>query len=806
MVNKQTIATKATCYHCGEVCTHTQIQFNDLQFCCDGCKMVYTILHKTGMCDYYEISKHPGSNQRITVRENKFDYLNDTTIVQQLISFKNNEQTHVSFYLPQIHCSSCLWLLENLHQMNTSVISSKVNFTKKEVDIIFNHTHVSLKQVAELLTSIGYEPYISLQQLGNKKPYTDKSKLYKLGVAGFCFANIMLFSFPEYLGIDAKEQQLVYVFRYLNVLFSLPVFFYSASEFYISAFNGLKHKFLNIDAPIVLAILVTFVRSIIEVFTNVGSGYFDSLSGIVFFMLVGRVLQNKTHEQLNFERDYTAYFPIAVHKIIQENKTTIVSLPNIQLNDTLLIHEAELIPADGIITRGTALIDYSFVTGESVPVVKEMGEIVYAGGKQLSGNIEILVVKEVAQSYLTKLWNNEALQHEKNNSKNSFVHSLSKYFTWIVLFIATIAGLYWFYHAPSYMWPAITAVLIVACPCALLLSNTFTNGNILRIFSNKKLFLRNAQTIESLATINHIVFDKTGTLTKREEQTIVYEGTPLSTLQKIQVTSLAAYSTHPLSKAISTFLHEHNTVKVLAYKSFIGSGIEGIVNDDVISLGSKKFILKQSTETDSETAVYVAIEGKVLGRFIVQNQYRKHIQSLLKKLQSYFTISILSGDNEGEKEYLQSLLGKSAILLFQQTPEDKLNMIKQLQQQGKNILMIGDGLNDAGALKQANVGIAVADNTNNFTPASDGIIDAETLPQLLQFLQLCKWNKRIVIMAFIVSMLYNIIGIFFAVQGLLSPMIAAILMPLSSLTILLITFGMSNLLSHKLLSNKNLSF
>ncbi len=216
-----------------------------------------------------------------------------------------------------------------------------------------------------------------------------------MGVAGFCFANIMLMSFPEYLGIDDKEDQLLIFFRYLNLILSLPVFFYSAGEFYTSAWNALKQKFLNIDAPIVLAIWVTFARSLYEVFTGTGSGYFDSMTGIVFFMLAGRVLQDRTHRQLNFDRDYTSYFPVAVTRINNDSPDT-VTLPDIRLNDTLLIHNQELIPADGIITRGRALIDYSFVTGESLPVAKEMGEIVYAGGKQVGGNIEVLVIKEVA--------------------------------------------------------------------------------------------------------------------------------------------------------------------------------------------------------------------------------------------------------------------------------------------------------------------------------------------------------------------------------------------------------------------------
>src|SRR3954467_12882113 len=223
---KQQAIQQTTCFHCGEDCGKHPIVSDEKAFCCEGCKMVYEILNQGGLCNYYELSKNPGTNRKIQVRKDKFAFLDDEKIKQLLISYTDETQTHVSFYLPQMHCSSCLWLLENLHRLNENIISSKVNFTRKEGDIIFNHQKVSLRQVAELLTSIGYEPYISFNNMKQAKPKLDKSKIYKLGVAGFCFANIMLLSFPEYLGIDAKEQNLVNLFRYLNLFLSLPVFFY----------------------------------------------------------------------------------------------------------------------------------------------------------------------------------------------------------------------------------------------------------------------------------------------------------------------------------------------------------------------------------------------------------------------------------------------------------------------------------------------------------------------------------------------------------------------------------------------------
>ena len=790
MGNKET-AVVVQCYHCGENCVDKPIHAHEKEFCCEGCKMVYEILNQNGLCDYYSISKNPGINQRIKIRENKFSFLDDENIQQSLTVFKDDHQTHISFYLPQMHCSSCLWLLENLHKLNEHIISSKVNFTRKDADIVFNHRSISMRQVAELLTAIGYEPYISLSDAKRAKPRINKSKIYKLGVAGFCFANIMLLSFPEYLGIDAKEQSLLNTFRYLSVLLSLPVFFYSSSELYMSAWKSLKHGFLSIDAPIVLAVVVTFGRSLYEVLSGTGSGYFDSMSGIVFFMLIGRVLQDKTYEQLSFERDYTSYFPIAVTRVKDENEET-VALPDIQLNDTLLIHNQELIPADGILTRGKAVVDYSFVTGESLPVEKEMGEIIYAGGKQIGSNIEMLVVKEVAQSYLTKLWNRDEFKRNSIDSERSFVHLLSKYFTWIVLFLSISSAAYWYFHDVSRMWVAATSVLIIACPCALLLSNTFTNGNILRILGRKHLYLRNAQTIEDIAGIDYIVFDKTGTLTTGRYNEIAYDGKTLSKEAKRRIVALASQSTHPMSKAIASWTNENSRLKVAAFEEHAGKGIEGIVEGELITLGSKSYVTGVHTERDIESAVYLSAGGNLLGKFTFRNHYRNNVPLMIKRLRKNYEMAVLSGDNAGEKEYLQELLGFDANILFHQKPEDKLEAIKHLQQMGKKVMMVGDGLNDAGALRQANVGIAVTENSNNFTPASDAILEANELPRLYKFIQLCKDNKKVVIAAFTVSILYNIVGNYYAVQGLLSPMYAAILMPTSSISILLITFGFSN--------------
>lgn len=758
--------------------------------------MVFQILNQSNLCEYYNLNENPGISQRINVRKDKFAFLDDEKIQLQLISFQDEKQVHVTFYLPQMHCSSCLYLLENLHRLNEGIISSKVNFTRKEADIVFIRSKTSLRKVAETLTSTGYEPYISLNDLKEKRPAINKSMVFQLGVAGFCFGNVMLLSFPEYLGIDASETALRGVFRWINFGLAIPVLLYSALPFYTSSWKSLRHKFLNIDAPIALAIIITFIRSAYEVISGTGGGYFDSMTGIVFFMLAGRILQDKTYRQLSFERDYTSYFPVAV-SIIKEDKETPAQLPDIKPGDTMLIHHEELIPADGILTKGKAFIDYSFVTGESLPVLKEVGELVYAGGRQTGGNIEILVVKEVTQSYLTKLWNKDEMKEQAEAKSVSFVHLLSRWFTYIVLSIAIATAICWQLNDPAKLWPAVTAIFIIACPCALLLSNTFTNGNILRILGRNRFYLRSSQVIEDVANTTHIVFDKTGTLTSTRQQDIVYEGKDLTPYQEQQLASLAACSTHPLSKALTKYLDGGKQVTITGFKETTGHGIEGYAGDSLFKLGTYHFVTGDAI-SKAGTAVFASIENEFFGCFQFSNHYREEIPGLIKKLKNQYRLSVLSGDNEAERVTLQKMLGSKATLLFHQQPEDKLNYIKQLQQQGEKVMMIGDGLNDAGALKQSDVGVAVTEQANNFTPGSDAIIEANQLSRLTRFIRLCHANRNIVVASFVLSVVYNIIGLFFAVQGNLSPLIAAVLMPSSSLSILLITFGSSSFLAGRM--------
>lgn len=796
--------TKKPCYHCGEACLDT-IQLEGKDFCCEGCKQVYLLLNENNLCAYYDLDKMPGFTAKGKFVSDKYGFLDDAGTQQKLVQFSSDTQTNVTFHLPQMHCSSCVFLLENLHRINQGIIRSQTNFQKKEVFISFNPQLITLRNVVELLAFIGYEPSITLNDTSGTQTKTtfNKLQIYKIGIAGFCFSNIMMLSFPEYFSSGNIEiAGLKQTFSYLIFALSLPVLFFSASEFFISAFKSIRQRILNIDAPIALAIIVTYARSYYEIISGNGAGFLDSGTGIVFFMLIGRWFQNKTYDSLSFDRDYKSYFPLGVTRISNGTEKNI-PVTQLEKGNTILIRNEEMIPADAILLNGNANIDYSFVSGENKPVEKNSGDLIYAGGKQIGSAIQLQIVNEVSQSYITRLWNNDIFNSPKNTEK-SFIHPWSKYFTIVLFSIALCAVIYWGIYDTSKILPALTAVLIVACPCSLLLSATFTYGNLQRIFGKHKLFLKNTSVIETLAKINTVVFDKTGTITHGHATEVSYQGTPLNDNEKSIIHYLSKQSAHPLSKIITSHFNDSKESNLLVeqYKEHTGKGIEAIVNHVPVKIGSGDFIGKGNSNVisyDTGSHVHLMMNNVHMGRFSVSNHYREGLAKPINLLkQNKFMLHVLSGDNNTELQNLQHLFGKETCIKFQQSPQNKLDYIRQLQKENKQVLMLGDGLNDAGALMQSNAGIAVSDNTAQFTPACDAILDGANVTKLYQFIQLAKAGKVIVTASFILSILYNIIGLSFAVSAHLSPMIAAILMPASSISIVIFVTILSSLVAKRI--------
>src|SRR5690554_773160 len=797
------------CFHCGDACLDIEITHDEKSFCCHGCKTVYDILHDNDLSYYYDLEKTPGiSPQEIG---GKYDFLDNEAIVEKLLEFNDGNLQIVSFVIPSIHCSSCIWILENLNKLNPSVKSSQVNFPEKTVRITFTGQDDSLKNLVVLLSRIGYEPYISLDDSDKKDKNVDRSLINKLTIAGFVFGNIMFLSLPEYFeGSEFWLDQFKPFFRWLMFAFSLPVVFYSASGYFISAYKGLRSKILNIDVPIALGVAVLFIRSTIDIVMDWGTGFFDSLAGLLFFLLLGKFFQQKTYSYLSFERDYKSYFPISVTRLFKNPEGNTVEeqaeVYKVEKGDRLLIRNNEIIPVDAILIKGNALIDYSFVTGEAEPISKQSGDKLFAGGKQQGGIVEVEVLKPVSQSYLTQLWSNDVFSKDHSGIFESLTDSISKRFTVTLLTIAFIATIFWMVVDPSKAFNVFTAVLIVACPCAIALAAPFTLGNVLRIFGREKLYLKEASVIEQMAKLDTVVFDKTGTLTTNQKNLITYEGVALTEEEQKLLTSTLRASSHPLSRSLYSILDKNDIQTLDEFEEEVGKGISASYNDNSIKVGSYEFVGDSSDSIDeikNKTTVHISANKVYKGCYVFNSEYRTGVADVFEQIGKDKEVIVLSGDNEGERERLEAMLPKGVKLYFNQKPNDKLNFIKSLQQEGKRVLMIGDGLNDAGALKQSDVGFVISENTNVFSPACDGILDASKFNKIADFLNFSQKGVKIIKWAFMLSLFYNLIGITFAVTGHLRPVVAAILMPLSSISIVIFTTIATQYIGKKLRMNIN---
>lgn len=791
------------CYHCGEKCDSDTIQVEDKSFCCEGCKTVYNLLSEHDMCTYYSLDEHAGSTQNLQFERKRFDYLIDKDVENNLIDFRNGSLASVTFFVPAIHCTSCVWLLENLGNIDSGIKKGTVNFLKRTVTILYEENQTSLRNVVELLTTIGYEPNLKLEQLnGDKKANItsiDRSLWLKLGVAGFAFGNIMLFSFPEYLKMDqsGSTEWFGMVFNGLNIALALPVLLYSSMDYLKSAWAAVSQRGVNLDVPITMGIIALFSRSLYEIISGTGPGYLDSFTGFIFFLLVGKVVQKKTFDRLSFDRDFRSYLPISVIRL-QNGTECSVPVNKIDIGDHILIRNQELIPADSVLYSESAEIDYSFISGEQEPLTVTKGERVYAGGKIAGGTAEMLVSKTVEHSYLTSLWENEAFT-ETNNDKQitSFADVISPWFTLTVVAIASLSLLIWLTIDASQAFTIFTAVLIVACPCALALSTPFTLGAAVNILSLNGLYVKSTSVVETLSKVTTFVFDKTGTLTESARSQVQFKSEQELTSEEMDlICSVARQSIHPLSKTIYTTFSSGDRVLPESFEELPGMGIKATIKHQEYALGSRRFIQglvgnnngsEYTNKPPEGSAVYVAIDGSYRGYFEFRNKIRNGVPELLKRLSARFELHLLSGDNETEKSRFTEMFSGWKSLSFNQSPSDKLERIGHLKQNDHKVVMIGDGLNDAGALKASNFGIAISDDMSSFSPACDAIIESSSVGEIDNLIEFSQAAFTIILWSFGISLLYNITGLAFAVTGHLSPLVAAILMPLSSVSVMAFT-------------------
>ncbi len=772
------VSQKLKCVHCGDEIVGTPIREAENVFCCGGCQTVYNVLKENDLCKYYLIA--PDVSRPKPVYED-YAYLDELS--ERILEFSGGGESRATFRLPDMHCSSCLWLLEQLPRLNPAIVASTVRFAEKTVTVRFKTEETTLSQLASLLASLGYKPDLSYWNEPEKNARPPRTLWYKIGAAGFAFGNIMLFNFPDYLAGGEVEPEMRRLFAGAGLAVTAFTF-YAAQDYFIRAAAGLRRGKLPIDVPLALGMTAMFILSVYEIFSQTGPGYLDSLAGLTFFLLIGRWTQEKTYHYLSFERDYRAYFPLAVKRRRHGSEQT-VPIEKLEPGDVVDVRMGEVAPVDGVLLSPAAMMDYTFLTGESKPVPVKRGETVYAGGRPVAGACEIEVKRSVARSRLTALWNSAAFE-KKPVGDSLVVAKIVPYFTAAVLIIATAAAGYWLSQGQTGRAAyAFASVLIIACPCALAWAVPFTYGHVTRYFGYAGLYLKNPLVVERMAAVERVVFDKTGTLTVSgtEKAILVDEPLPLDEFEKAAVYAVASRSLHPMSRALAAALSPVDNLPADDVVEKPGKGIEGTAAGMRIRIGSANFI------PNAKGRVNVEIDGVYRAAYDVPTPFRPGIREALHLLADYRP-AVFSGDSFKAEKDLREILPPGCEVQMNMSPTDKT---AALMAATRPTMMVGDGLNDAGALRAAFVGVAVTEGHARFTPASDAILDGGAVVHLPHFLRFAKQAKTTVYACFAVSTFYNVVGLTFAVRGALSPLIAAVLMPFISIGIIALATGLTAL-------------
>jgi Cu+-exporting ATPase len=780
---------RAECLHCGDPCDDGGVVNEAGAFCCTGCASVYALLTAHGLTGFYACAPDAGRSLKdMGARPpDRFAVLDDPEVAGRLVDGHDGTFTYVTFNVPSLHCASCLWLLEQLWRFDEGIGRSEADLLRRTVRVAFRPDRITLRAVAERLASLGYEPVIDAERGAGRMPAHRRTLLLKLGVAGFAFGNMMLFSIPRYANGAPLEPAFQRLFDTLNILFALPVLVFSASDFFTSAWRALRLRAITLDVPVALGLTVLFVRSLADILTGAGEGYLDSFAGLVFFLLIGRLAQQMTFDRIAFDRTVRSFLPLSV-RVRDASGLTTRRIEELVPGDVLFVRPGEIVPADAMLIDEAGRLDYAFVTGEAAPEDVSAGDVISAGGRVADHAMHLKVLRPASQSRLADLWQHPVFARRREHWLTTVAARFGHWFTISALALAAIGAIAWWPDARMAAHVA-TAVLIIACPCAMTLAAPITLGTGLARLGLAGCYLKDGAVALDLSRVDTIAFDKTGTLTTAGTEAGV-DRRGLTDDEWALVHRLAAESIHPISRTLVP--REPLRGRVEDVHVAPGQGIRGRVDGHDVVIGSAAYVSAEAGAAIDGVAgrTYAAVDGRP-GALQLATTVRPGMQAAVTELARTFDTWLLSGDAGTEAPIWRPVFGDR--MHFRLAPDEKLALVRERREAGGHVLMIGDGLNDAGALAAADVGMAVSDDTACLVPACDAVVRGDQLPRLPEFLRYARRARQVIVLCFAVSMVYNVIGIGLALAGRLTPLAAAILMPVSSLTVVGLSVGLMRL-------------
>ncbi len=784
------------------LCLHCQnnLEIGQKDFCCNGCKMAYGIINKLGFHSYYNLRQIDPKERKIKPEvEDKID-------VSEFIHEENNIY-ELSLMVQGLHCAACVWLIENILQKQKDVIFARINLSKKTLLLKWQNDRKLGNELVSLIADIGYKllPFDAEILALEEKKYDDKI-LRCLAVAGFGAGNIMLFSvslwFADALDMREATRNL---FHFFSSLIALPVIIYSSRPFFTSAYKSVKARVPNMDLAIAIAIFLASVVSLFESFRSAKHVYFDSAVMLTFFLLIGRYLDLKARKKaFSITTEFTL-LASSFGRILEDGKIKVLATKDLREGMILLVAVGEKIAADGIIVDGISEIDFSLVSGESLPKRAAVGAEVYAGTINLSAPLKIRITKNSQNSLLSQII---ALSSEVENKKNKYIRiadRLSKFYLPAVHILALLTFLYWFGSGWENALMNATAVLIVTCPCALALAIPIVQTIVISNFIKRGVLIKSGEAVEKLCEVTNFVFDKTGSLTLGNVRLCGMEMSVASELRTLSrsneekylklAASLACKSSHPLSQAITKAYK--GKLEELSVQEIQGQGLVSEFAGKVIKLGRKEFVMLRQAQHDKLEEVMLRLSkhgGNQLSCymsfgdeqiiFYFEDEIKSDAKAVIARLQDLKkNVILLSGDNE---EIVKNVAHELGITEFyaKQTPIEKTKFLEKLKLQKKEFVMVGDGLNDAPSLALADVSISFSRASDISQNIADIVIQGEKLTPIIDLLIQTKKAISLMKENLIIALIYNLFAVPFAMIGFISPLFAAIAMSSSSLLVL----------------------
>lgn len=749
-------STEKLCLHCG---TPSGGQL----YCCNACRI---------------LAAQWGPLPVLDKEQNAYAYLDQKEFRDLYRQSENAMLETYTFYAEGMQCSSCIHLLENLPEYDEEVSSARVNYSQGTIQVELQ-AQGSLSQVAHVIEELGYKPSIVAPQedVSQKIKLENRATLRRIAVAGFCAGNTMLFVIPVYSGLTGATADL---FNWLSFILFLPILFYSAVPFYRGAWSALRYKTVNVDLPITMAMLLGFILSTVNLIRGEGHIYFDSTASFMFFILSARYLLKRVQQNFLAPLKIQSYFKDKKFlRKTDDGGWMAVPSQNLQKGDILKVTRGQTLPAEACLLSPHATLDMSLFNGESLPRIFSQGMELFAGTQCLDQEMEIQLNGSFAESRLGKLLRE---LEEGSLLKSPFIALTDRLAQRLVITVFAIAALFFVAYAwvsPQEAFNRSLALIVLACPCALAFGSPLTYGMALKKAQKNGILLKESSSLEKLLNIEHVFFDKTGTLTQGRLQVSHSEPAHISTdLQKV-ILSLEAPSYHPIAFALrESWNHPLQLHTVQKFEETLGKGVQGDIRGDHYEIRH----LSESVH-ESELGIEVWKNGTSVARIYFKDELRQDAKEVIQFLKKKNVQShLLSGD---KKIRVQEVAQACGIPLFNTAaelfPEDKQHYLEKF----KHTCMIGDGANDSLSLKKADVGIAVKGSVDLSLSSADIYFTRGGLRPFLNLLDLAQQTRTTLVRNFSISLVYNIIGGVLALLGFINPMMAAILMPISSALIIL---------------------